>query len=183
MGLAICRLRDEGIKSKIALIDIDYHPHDGTVEFFFEDAFTLCCSIHEKGWFDFDETLSKYHKNIINEPVKTGTRISFKDYLEKLEKNIFPKIRDFKPDIIILLHGVDGHENDKVTYYGLKDKAIALSTQEYEIIDHKICMLVNEVCNGRLLGLGAGGYSPTDTAEVWAQAVKIFFEDLKNSTS
>jgi len=174
MGIGIRKLRLEDNLSKIAIIDIDFHPHDGTAEYFIEDPLTLCASIHDKGWFDFDESLSKFYKHILNHPYTKKNPISISEYIEVLKTKIFPKIKEFEPKLIILVHGVDGHSNDPVTYYGQDTKSISLTTEDYAEINEVICQLANDTCEGKILGLGAGGYSKKDTSDVWIQATQIF---------
>ena len=172
LGIAIRQLRQEGMKEKIAIIDVDFHPHDGTVAFFLDDPKVFCASIHDKGWFGFDDSIDQLFDNIFNiglSPTKQNP-----EYLELLEEKLLPQVRTFEPDLLILVNGVDGHVEDPVTYYNRETKSISLSTELYKIIAEKIATLALECTNGRILGVGSGGYHNIIAPKVWIQSIVVF---------
>lgn len=181
MGFAVQYLRKEGYNNKIAVIDVDFHPHDGTVDFLKDDPKVLMASIHEQGWFNYeDDYYDDFYPNVVNIPIKSNYQLSEEEYLKYFDEKIIPKVRSFQPDVILYVNGVDGHENDLVTYYGRKIKSISLSNKAYELLARKITNLAIELCKGKILGLGAGGYSPQDTAMVWFNTLKVFNELLED---
>ena len=179
MGYAIELLRKEGYKQKIAIVDVDFHPHNGTVDFLKDDERVLMASIHEKGWFGFEDDLyDGLYNNVVNIPIKTSHNLTEEEYLELFDQKVIPAVRAFQPNIIIYVNGADGHKEDEVTYYGKKTKSICLTDYDYQLLAEKMCYLALELTNGRILGLGAGGYSIKYTANVWFITVRMFVKLL-----
>lgn len=78
---------------------------------------------------------------------------------------IAEKVSEYKPDVILLATGADGHEDEgwglKYTYAG------------YEYASRKVAEMANLYSEGRVLIGGAGGYQPeTHTPRIWANVVK-----------
>ena len=149
MGFSINWLRKEGIKERFAIIDVDFHPHDGTVAFLKDDPNVLLVSIHEQGWFGFDdEYYDDFYSNIVNVPIKSNFILTEDEYKNIFDKKIVLQVRNFRPDIIIYVNGVDGHINDAVTYYGKKEKSISLSNETYNHLAETVAKLAMEICDG-----------------------------------
>lgn len=179
MGYTIELLRKQGYEQKIAIVDVDFHPHNGTVEFLKDDERVLMASIHEQGWFGFEDDLyDGLYNNVVNIPIKSTYNLTEEEYLELFDQKIIPAVRSFQPDIIIYVNGADGHKEDEVTYYGRKTKPISLTDQTYKILAEKMSKLALELTNGRIVGLGAGGYSIKHSANVWCITVKAFVKLL-----
>lgn len=175
MGFAIKQLRKEGWNEKIAIIDVDFHPHNGTVAFLKDDERVLLASIHEKGWFGFEDDLyDDLYPNIINIPIKSNYLLSEQEYKNIFDSKIVSGIKSFQPEILIYVNGADGHINDEVTYYGKKEKSISLTDETYEYLAKTMAKLAIELTQGKILGLGAGGYSVSHTANVWFNTLRIF---------
>lgn len=80
------------------------------------------------------------------------------------------KVEEYKPDIILVATGADGHIDD---HWGMAytDKGFIQSAQT-------VAQLANEYCEGRVLIGGAGGYRPYDTTpRVWASVVETIYND------
>ena len=77
-----------------------------------------------------------------------------------------PLARAFQPDVIVTQNGCDGHTTDPLTHlHGL--------TQTFEHFALRAHQLAHELCDGRLVALGGGGYSlwdavPRAWTAVWA---------------
>jgi acetoin utilization protein AcuC len=82
------------------------------------------------------------------------------DYLPLLDK-AFGRIADYDPQALILQYGVDGHKADRMV-------GIQLSTYVYEAVAERIHRLAHQVCAGRLVAVGGGGYVPDSVARCWA---------------
>ena len=77
-------------------------------------------------------------------------------------------VEAFRPDILITQHGCDAHRYDPLTH-------LAISTQSLEAAARRLHQLAHELCGGRWVALGGGGYSiwdvvPRSWAAVWAVA-------------
>ncbi|MBL8063007.1 MAG: histone deacetylase family protein, partial [Anaerolineales bacterium] len=114
-------------KSKVALLDIDYHAGNGTQDIFYERGDVLTISIHGDPDFEYphyigfaDETGtgagSGFHRNFPL-PQDTGDA----GYLVALE-NALEMIRGFAPDILVLSTGMDTFDGDPLgTFHVTRD--------------------------------------------------------------
>lgn len=85
---------------------------------------------------------------------------------------IAEKIANYKPDVILLATGADGHEGES---WGLK-----YTYEGYDYASKRISELANEFCEGKVLIGGAGGYQPyTHTPRIWANVVKTIVSETK----
>jgi acetoin utilization protein AcuC len=72
-------------------------------------------------------------------------------------------LRQFRPDVIVLQHGVDGHFGDQIAHLQYSPKA-------YAEVDRMSLELANELTHGRLLVTGGGGYRAESVSRVLARA-------------
>lgn len=138
--------------NRVAVIDIDVHHGNGTQHIFWDDAGMFYASTHELGsWPETGhelETGSDY--NIANCPLPTGAGSSaFRSALKRL---LLPKIRDWKPDLIIISAGFDAHVDDPMAN-------LTLTTEDYGWATEAILGVADEVCGGRVVSILEGGYN------------------------
>jgi acetoin utilization protein AcuC len=81
-------------------------------------------------------------------------------YLYALHHLVAPLLRAYRPEIIILQYGVDGHYLDPLV-------RLALTTAAYQETARLLHSLAHELCGGRLLVTGGGGYNPLATMRCW----------------
>jgi acetoin utilization protein AcuC len=85
---------------------------------------------------------------------------------------IAEKIAEYKPDVILLATGADGHEGE---HWGLK-----YTYDGYRYASHKVAEMANKYAEGRVLIGGAGGYQPyTHTPVIWATVVSTIHNDIE----
>jgi acetoin utilization protein AcuC len=148
--------KDNG--KKIAILDIDGHHGDGTENLTKDNALVLTYSIHHFGIYPGTGDKDEAEFGIYNDP------LTWDDGDDKLLLGVDRFIqlaKLFKPDLIFLAVGADGHKEDPLTglAYSVAGITKACSTVRSAFLDHPI-----------LFG-GAGGYLPdTRTPEVWASA-------------
>lgn len=81
---------------------------------------------------------------------------------------IAKKVDEYKPDVILLATGADGHEGEN---WGLK-----YTYEGYLYASQKVAEMANKYAEGRVLIGGAGGYQPhTHTPKVWATVVRNIY--------
>jgi acetoin utilization protein AcuC len=71
-------------------------------------------------------------------------------------------LREFQPELIVLQHGVDGHRGDALANLQYTPRA-------YAEIDRTVLQLSREICGGRLLVTGGGGYRASAVSRVLAR--------------
>ncbi len=141
---------------RVAYIDIDAHHGDGVQWAFYNRADVLTISLHESGQFLFPGTgfidevgIGKGEGFSVNVPLEPGTYDDL--YLSAFNSIVPPIVRAFKPDLIVSQNGCDTHYTDPLA-------ELSLTTNAYEKLYAAIHNLAHEICNGRLVALGGGGY-------------------------
>jgi acetoin utilization protein AcuC len=178
MGVAITKLRTLGFLQKIAILDFDYHPHNGTVSYFANDGSVFTASIHDSGWFNNDDYELGWGKGL-NTVFSKGIKksISGEEYLRIVKEEMFPVVEKFHPDLIIMLNGVDPHIEDPVVSKYLT-RTISLTDQHFYQLADMVGDFVKRICHRKLVILGAGGYGSDITANMWAQTLEIMQQKL-----
>ena len=128
---------------KVAIIDFDVHHGNGTQEIFYNDNSVAYASTHEYPLFpgtgSEDETGVG---NIFNAPIQSGTKGT--EFLEIFESKILKPLDKFKPEVILISAGFDGHIRDPLAN-------INLESADYFKITKKIIELANIYSKGRVI--------------------------------
>lgn len=163
---------------KVAYIDWDVNAGDG-VQNLLEDTDIPTFSIHGHGiypthsdtWIRGEQSNYLYQnvgKHFYNYNLQHGEG---DDALAWAIDSIAEKMEQYKPDVILLATGADGHEGE---HWGLK-----YTYDGYHYASKVVAEMANKYSKGRVLIGGAGGYQPeTHTPRVWANVV----EDIYNLT-
>ena len=152
---------------RVAYVDLDAHHGDGVQWLFYDRADVLTISLHESGRYLFPGTGHTYEVGkgagrgmSVNVPLEPYTEDA--SYLEAVEAVLPTYLSWFKPDLIVLQAGADMHQYDPLADLSVSVQAIA---QSYKIVSE----LADELCGGRLVVTGGGGYDPYRTVpRVWA---------------
>ncbi len=158
-------LEDHGVR-RILYVDIDAHHADGVLAIFEDDPRVLKISLHEDGHYLFPGTgftnemgTGPGRGYCVNVPLPPYTRDV--SYLYAFEEIVPPLARAFKPDLLVSQLGADGHALDPLTH-------LMLTTETYEAVGMRLHELSKELCGGRWIAAGGGGYEVTAVPRVWA---------------
>ncbi len=150
---------------RVLIVDWDVHHGDGTQEIFYKDPRVLYFSLHQfgppdlyPGTGDFNETGEGPGLGFtVNVPLpgKAGDKL----FLEVFEEILPGLVEEFKPGLILVSAGQDGHFNDLNNIY-LWDPAggMALTAQCYHRLMKIVRDLAVKYCDGRYLVFLEGGY-------------------------
>ena len=170
-GAAIARLKEEHPGIKVAYVDTDAHHGDGVQWMFYDDPDVLTFSMHESGRYLFPGTggIEEKGRNSgvgysLNVPLQPFTQDE--SFIECFEETLPEALRSFGPDLIISQNGCDAHALDPLTH-------LSATTRIYEHVPRRIHELAHELCGGRWVAIGGGGYDiwrvvPRAWAALWA---------------
>ncbi len=139
---------------KVLIVDWDVHHGNGTQEAFYEDSSVLYFSIHQyphyPGTGRVDEMgVGEGRGYNINVPLPGGANDA--DYLYVFNEILVPAARKFRPDIILVSAGQDGHKDDPLAGMNLTSAGFGQMTGV-------VRSLAEELCGGKLVLSLEGGY-------------------------
>ncbi len=145
-------------EARVLYVDFDAHHGDGVQAAFYESPRVLTVSLHESGRYLFPGTGETHETGSgdgagfsLNVPVQPFTQDE--SWLEIVRVLLPALCEDFRPDLIVTQHGLDGHIWDPLTHLALTNTAFA----EQTALVHR---LAHEWCQGRWVACGGGGYQP-----------------------
>lgn len=166
IAIAIRDARTRGV-GRVAVLDLDAHHGDGTQAIFYEED-VLHVSIHEYGGRFFPGTGGAGEAGsgpgegfTLNLPLPRG---SGDDAFAAAVATALARIRAYRPELLIVQFGTDGHVGDPYAHLQLSDDAYL------DVVD-RVHALAHECCDGRLVLLGGGGYVPQTVARVWTRSL------------
>ncbi len=153
---------------RLVYMDIDAHHGDGVMYGYYSDPSLLDIDFHENGKYIFPGTGFPYEigekeaKGLkLNIPLLPGT--GDEAYLRTFHKLVPDIVREFQPEIILVQCGADGHADDRLAH-------LRLTTNMYREVVSEMHRLAHELCEGRFLLFGGGGYTIANVPRVWTLA-------------
>lgn len=171
IAVAISWLLEQGV-DRIAYVDVDVHHGDGMQEIFWDDPRVMTVSLHESGRTLFPGT---GHPEEIGGPGAEGTKVNVSlragtddsGWLRAFDGVVPEVLSAFKPQIIVSQHGCDSHRNDP-----LANLRLTIEGQRAAYL--RIHELAHELCGGRWIATGGGGYDWIDTVpRAWTHLTAI----------
>ena len=118
---AIYSLKQKNL-DKVAIFDWDVHHGNGTQNIIKSNMYIAYASIHQ---FPFYPGTGSHletgnYNNVLNVPIPAN--LNGKDYLKLFDDNIFPFLKNFNPNILIISAGFDAHWRDPLASINLEAK-------------------------------------------------------------
>lgn len=165
LAVAIRYLKQKYGLKRILYVDLDAHHGDGVQWIFYSDPEVLTLSLHETGRYLFPGTGFVHEMGqgpgkgySVNVPLPI---LTFDEaYLYAFWEIVPPLARAFQPEVIITQTGTDMHFTDPLT-------DMRLTSRPYEEVPGILHELAHELCDGRWVCLGGGGYDPTVVPRLW----------------
>ncbi len=158
---------------RVAYVDVDVHHGDGVEGIFQSDPDVLTISLHESGrWlfpgtgFPQDVGVGRGKGFAANLPYMPFTWDE--PWLRGFESVVPPLLRRFKPTILVTQDGCDTHLLDPLAH-------LWCTTRIWPRVGRAFHELAHELCEGRWLALGGGGYA---VREVVPRAWTLLFAEM-----
>jgi len=142
--------------NRILIVDIDAHHGNATQEIFYDTNRVLYISLHQDptefpGTGFIDET-GKGDGLGYTVNIPFPFRINDQAYLKAVNQIVVPIIQQYRPQIILVSLGFDGHYTDPIA-------SLSLSASCYLETFSNMLNLASQFCTGKLVAVLEGGYS------------------------
>ena len=95
-----------------------------------------------------------YPGGILNIPFDCKNNNNTQEYRNIIRTKIIPRLYKFKPDLIFISAGFDGHENELIN-----QGCMQLNEFDFAYITQQIQFVANKFCKGRVVSVLEGGYN------------------------
>lgn len=168
-NVAVAAAHQAAEGKRVAILDYDAHHGNGTSDIFAASSSVLYISTHQFGIFPGtgpaeDIGTGEGRGFNVNIPFTAGCGDS--SYREAYDTLVEPILEQFRPDLILVSLGVDGHYRDPLT-------SLTLSSPAYVDLVARSAQAAIHLCGGRFVVALEGGYHLEALAEVVAGVVGI----------
>ncbi len=136
---------------RAAIVDFDVHHGNGSQDIFWADKSVMYCSTHEMPLYPGTGAIGERgdFNTVVNAPLRAGDGgEAFRDAFETV---ILPRLREFKPDILLISAGFDAHTRDPLANLNLVEADFTWVTQ-------KLMEIAEQSAQGRIVSMLEGGY-------------------------
>lgn len=153
--------------SRVAVVDFDVHHGNGTQDLLWDEPRALVVTSQQmqlwpgSGRADEDGA----HGQILNLPLPPESGRA--EMQAAYEGQAFPRLRAFRPELIIISAGFDAHQDDPLAN-------LNWSTADFAWLTAQLCALAAELCGGRIVSTLEGGYD----LNALAAAARAHVEEL-----
>jgi len=158
-------LDHHGLK-RVAVVDFDVHHGNGTQDLLEDEPRAFFASSHQYPLWPGTGAAHEIgpHDTILNVPLapRSGGAVFRREY----EAKVFPRVRAFKPELILVSAGFDAHREDPLA-------DLMLETEDFRWVTERLCDLADELCGGKLVSCLEGGYNLYALAESVAVHVDV----------
>ena len=171
VAVAISWLLASGCE-RVAYVDVDVHHGDGVQAIFYDDPRVMTISLHETPLCLFPGT---GYPTESGGPHARGTSVNVAlppgtgdaGWLRAFDAVVPHVLGAFRPTVLVTQHGCDSHEHDP-----LADLDLSVDGQRASYL--ALAALADEVCDGRWVSTGGGGYSVIDVVpRAWAHLLGV----------
>jgi len=151
---------------RVAVVDFDVHHGNGTQDLLEDEPRALFASSHQMPLWPGTGAAHETgpHGTILNVPL--APRTGSAGFRRAWEETVFPRVRDFRPELILVSAGFDAHSADPLA-------DLMLETGDFAWVTERLCDLADELCEGRLVSSLEGGYDLDALADSTAAHVDV----------
>jgi acetoin utilization deacetylase AcuC-like enzyme len=153
IAVAAAHARAKGVQ-RVAIVDYDVHHGNGTQWSFYDDPSVLFISSHQYPYYPGTGAATEMGTGggagfTINLPMDAGGTDA--DYAFAYNAIVFPVLRQFRPELILISAGFDALEDDPLG-------GMRLSAGGFARLTATICDIANECSDGGVIAITEGGY-------------------------
>jgi acetoin utilization deacetylase AcuC-like enzyme len=136
---------------RAAIVDFDVHHGNGSQEIFWADKTVMYCSTHEMPLYPGTGAASERGEfnTIVNAPLSAGD--GGDAFREAFEVVILPRLREFKPELVVISAGFDAHTRDPLANLNLVEA-------DFTWVTKKLMDVADDSAQGRIVSVLEGGY-------------------------
>jgi acetoin utilization deacetylase AcuC-like enzyme len=154
-----------GAAERVAILDFDVHHGNGTQAIFATSPEVLFVSSHQMPLYPGTGSAAETGcGNIVNLPLAPGD--GSEAFRAAWREHGLPRVASFRPDLVLVSAGFDGHERDPLAQLRLQD-------EDYGWITTEIRELAERCCDGRIVSLLEGGYDLDALASASAAHIAV----------
>ena len=155
--------------ARVAVVDFDVHHGNGTQDLLWDEARCLFISSHQMPLYPGSGAPGENgaHGQIVNIPLAAGSGGAQMRAL--YEAQVFPRLIEFAPELIVISAGFDAHRDDPVG--GLRWTA-----DDFAWLTARICDVAEASAKGRVVSTLEGGYDLDALEDCVAAHVGILAE-------
>src|SRR6266851_5985701 len=136
---------------RAAVVDFDVHHGNGSQDIFWSDATVMYGSTHQMPLYPGTGAVGERgkHNTIVNAPLRAGD--GGKEFRTAFETVILPRLRDFRPELIVISAGFDAHMRDPLANLNLLEA-------DFDWATRKLMEIADKSATGRVVSVLEGGY-------------------------
>ena len=141
---------------RVLIVDFDVHHGNGTQHFFEERADIFYVSLHQDPRTCFPGTGFAEERGrgagtgyTLNVPLAPGMEDT--EYLQSFYTEVKPKLKEYKPDFVLISAGFDAHRDDPLA-------SLNLTESTFRELSLELKRLAEQTAGGRILSMLEGGY-------------------------
>ncbi len=148
--VAAAHARAEHGLERVAVVDFDVHHGNGTQHMMEADGHYFYASVHQFPLYPGTGARRETGVgNIVNVCLPAGS--GSEPFRVGLEKDIFPQLEAFSPQLLLISAGFDAHVADPLAQ-------LRLATADYRWATEQLTQLAARCCDGRVVSTLEGGY-------------------------
>jgi acetoin utilization deacetylase AcuC-like enzyme len=169
IAIGALRALDHHGLTRVAIVDFDVHHGNGTQDILWEEPRCLFITSQQMPlWPGTGEIYQKgAHGQIINIPLRP--RSGGAAMRAAYQKKVFPALRAFSPELLLISAGFDAHEWDPLGELGW-------TTADYRWLTENLVQIADECAGGRVVSVLEGGYDLQALTEAVAAHVSAMIK-------
>ena len=151
VAIAARYAQDRYHAERVAIVDFDVHHGNGSQDIFWSDKRVMYCSTHEMPLYPGTGATTERGEfnTIVNAPLRAGD--GGDTFKQAFEQVILPRLREFKPDLVVISAGFDAHTRDPLANLNLLEA-------DFSWVTKKLMEIADASAKGRVVSMLEGGY-------------------------